>query len=132
MLPFYLAVKRNVACVLNYDFNNAKYMIDVFNFDTVPHNITTFLRHAENIIGASATTSYLDGQNTVPFIPIQSGYTNLYKESTLVHTTGIGRLTFQDNAWFVDPQYQSYEYSYYAHFTAYARSITHIDISVSI
>lgn len=132
LLPFYLAVKSNVACVLNYDFNNAKYMIDVFNFDTESHNMTTFLRHVENIIGASATVSDLNGQNTVSLNPIQSGYTNLYKESTLVHTAGVGRLTFQDGAWFVDPQYQGYEFSYYAHFTAYARSITHIDINVSV
>lgn len=107
-------------------------MIDVFNFDTVSHNMTTFLRHTENIIGASATVTDLNGQNPVTLNPIQSGYTNLYKESTLVHTSGIGRLTFQDNAWFVDPQYQSYEFSYYAHFTSYARSITHIDINVSV
>ncbi len=132
LLPFYLAVKNNVSCVLNYDFNNAKYMVDIFNFDTVPHNMTVFLRHTENIISANANVSDLNGQNPVSLIPIQSGYTDLYKESTLVHTAGVGRLTFQDNAWFIDPQYQSYQYSYYAHFTANARSVTHIDIGVSV
>lgn len=131
LLPFYLTLKSNIACVLNYDFNNAKYMIDIFNFDEVPHNFSTFLRHAENIIGASAIVSDLNGQNSVPLNPIQSGYCKLFEESTLVHTTGIGRLTFNNYVWFVDPQYQSWQYSYYAHFTVNAKSITHIDISVS-